>query len=428
MTVAGQIDIAGPVGKLLHRRPLKNSTVMQSFGIDPVSGDIFVLQVMEGGLTLSGESGPVSGADRLANGDMCVTRLNRSGAIVGYMYLRGFGHGVNLGVENRSGVIRLWTETASVANSSNEGFGTAITNFEFQTGTVLDYGSSLHTTPYTPVTGARGVTPTIDRSANELIVRFSTGGTMYYERYDLAQAAAGVFTPLQRLAQPTGLGVFQGYASHSGVLYLLDGEHYDSTVSPPSTPYNPPPGNTYITAVEWATGNVLARQFITAAPGLQWREPEGMTVEVVDDVPYLHFGFACEDPGPRTCTIVSLSGAAEVDGVKVLTDWQTIPLASGVSVDQNAPKGRLISVSGVTTLQLSGGVKGTFNADAVIGTLPDTLSPSMETRCNVPRNNSGGYCVARAEAGTDRQLRLYGGTSTNAITWAQLDNFSAVWR
>ncbi|MEU6985710.1 hypothetical protein ABZ946_20120 [Streptomyces sp. NPDC046324] len=26
---AGRIDIAGPVGKLLHRRPLKNSTVMQ---------------------------------------------------------------------------------------------------------------------------------------------------------------------------------------------------------------------------------------------------------------------------------------------------------------------------------------------------------------------------------------------------------------
>ncbi|MFC3573168.1 hypothetical protein ACFOZ0_07715 [Streptomyces yaanensis] len=419
MTVAGQIDIAGPVGKLLHRRPLKNSTVMQSFGIDPVSGDIFVLQLMEGGLTLTGESGPVAYDDRNAHGDMCVTRLNRSGAIVGYMYLRGFGHGVNIGVENRSGVVRLWTETASTPNSKNEGFGTAITNFDFRSGTVLDYGSSLHATPYTPATGALFVTPTIDRSANELIVRFTVNSTTYFERYDLAKAATGVFEPLQRIAQPTGLGTFQGYASDSGVLYLLTGDN--ATLSPP-------PGNTYIRAVEWATGNILDQQFITAAPGLEYREPEGMTVEVVGGVPYLHFGFACEDPGPRTCTIVSLSGAAEVDGVKVLTDWQTIPLASGVSVDQNAPKGRLISVSGVTTLQLSGGIKGTFNADAVIGTLPDTLSPSMETRCNVPRNNSGGYCVARAEAGTDRQLRLYGGTSTNAITWAQLDNFSAVWR
>ncbi|MFI1164798.1 hypothetical protein ACH4UM_14545 [Streptomyces sp. NPDC020801] len=272
------------------------------------------------------------------------------------------------------------------------------------------------------------MTPTIDRSANELVVRFSISDGKYYERYDLTQAAAGVFQPLQRLAQPTGLGLFQGYTSDSGVLYLLDGEHYDSTISPPSPPHNPPPGNTYITAVEWATGNVLDRQFITAAPGLEYREPEGMTVEVVGGVSYLHFGFACEDPGPRTCTIVSLSGAPETDGVKVLTDWQTIPLASGVTVDQNAPKGRLISVSGVTTLQLSGGIKGTFDADAVIGTLPDMLSPSMATRCNVPRNNVGGYCVARAEAGTDRQLRLFGGSSTNVITWAQLDNFSAVWR
>ncbi|MER5467842.1 hypothetical protein [Streptomyces sp. NPDC002685] len=421
MTLAGQIDIAGPVGKLLHRRPLKNETVMQSVGVDPVSGDIFTLQLMQGGLTLSGESAPVSYDDRTLHGDLCVTRLNRSGAITGYMYLRGFGHGVNLGVENRSGVIRLWTETASVKNSKNEGFGTAITNFDFRSGTVLDYGSSLHSTPYTPAPGALFVTPTIDRSANQLIVRFTINTNQtYFERYDLTQAAAGVFQPLQRLAQPTGLGTFQGYASHSGVLYLLNGEAYSST--------NPAPGNTYITALEWATGNVLDRQFITAAPGLEWREPEGITVEVVSGVPYLHFGFACEDPGPRTCTIVSFSGAPEVDGVKVLTDWQTIPVASGVTVDQNAPKGRLISVSGVTTLQLSGGIKGSFDADAVIGTLPDTLSPSMATRCNVPRNNVGGYCTARVEAGADRQLRLFGGNSTNVITWAQLDNFNAVWR
>ncbi|WTX74100.1 hypothetical protein OG788_34030 [Streptomyces sp. NBC_00647] len=423
VTLAGQIDIAGPVGRLLHRRPLKNGTVMQSFGIEPVSGDIFVLQVAEGGLTLSGESGPVSGDDRRIHGDMCVTRLNRSGTITGHMYLRGFGHGVSLGVENRGGVIRLWTETKSketLVNNKVDGIGTTVTDFTFQSGTVLDYGSSLHSTPYTPQAGATSVTPAIDRSTNELVIRFAVDGVRYYERYDLAQAAAGVFQARQRLAEPTGvMGTFQAYASHSGVLYLLDGESYDKVA---------PPGNTCITAVEWATGNVLDRQPVTAAPGLEWREPEGMAVEVAGGVAYLHFGFAGDAGGARTCTISSFSGTPEVDGVKVLTDWQTIPLVSGVTVDQNAPKGRLISVSGVTTLQLSGGIKGSFDADAVIGTLPDTLSPSMETRCSVPRNNVGGYCVARVEAGTDRQLRLFGGNSTNVITWAQLDSFSAVWR
>ncbi|MGW2779695.1 phage baseplate protein [Streptomyces populi] len=428
MTLAGQIDITGPVGKLLHRRPLKNETVMQSFDIDPVSGDIFTLQTVQGGLTLSGESAAVSGDDRRANGDLCVTRLNRSGTISGYMYLRGFGHGVSLGVENRSGVIRLWTETNSVADKitkengdiAYEGYGTAVTNFDFRSGTVLDYGSSLHATPYTPQAGAKHTTPAIDRSSNQLIIRFIVGGATYFERYDLAQAAAGVFQPLQRLPQPSGLGTVQAFTSHSGVLYMLDGNAYSAT--------NTAPGNTFLTAVEWATGNQLDRQKTTAAPGLPYREPEGMAVEVVGGVAWLHFGFACEETAPRTCTIVSLSGAPEVDGVKVLTDWRTIPLASGVTADQNAPKGRLISVSGVTTLQLSGGVKGSFDADAVIGTLPDSLSPSMETRCSVPRNNVGGYCVARAEAGTDRQLRLFGGNSGNVITWAQLDNFSAVWR
>ncbi|MFI1100417.1 hypothetical protein [Streptomyces melanogenes] len=420
VTIEGQIDLAGPVGKLLHRRPLKNSTVMQSFSTEPVSGDLFVLQLMQGGLTLSGESGPVDYDTRNAHGDMCLTRLNRSGAITGYMYLRGFGHGVNLGIENRGGVIRLWTETASQPNSKNEGFGTSITNFDFRSGTVLDYGSSLHAKPYRPTPNALFATPTIDRSANELVVRFYDGGT-HVERYDLAKASAGVFEPLQRITLPTDLGVFQGYASHKGVLYLLNGESSTAT-------RNPPPGNTYITAIEWATGNVLDHHFITAAPGLEWREPEGLHVDVRDGVTNLHFGFACEDPGPRTCTIVTLPDTQEVDGVKVITDWQPINLASGVTADQNPPQGRLISIAGTTTLQLSGGVKGTFDGDAVIGTLPDTLSPSVPTRANVARNNNGGYCVARVEAGTDRALRLFGGRDTNAITWAQLDSFSAAWR
>ncbi|MBT2445385.1 Tat pathway signal sequence domain protein [Streptomyces sp. ISL-36] len=422
VSVEGQIDLAGPVGKLLHRRPLKNSTVMQSFGIDPVTGEIFVLQVVQGGLTLSGESAPVSGADRVSHGDLCVTRLSPAGAITGFMYLRGFGHGVSMAVENRAGVSYLWTETASKPNSKDEGYGTAITHFQFRSNTVLDYGSSLHATPYTPAAGATGVTCTIDPTTNRLVVRFNLSG-MKYESYDLAKAAAGVWEPLARIPQPDPNGVFQGYASLGGVLYMLAGQAIAA-----DNPANPFPGNTYLTAVDWATGAVLDQQHVLAAPGLEYREPEGMAVSVRDGVPHLHFGFACEDPGPRTCTILSFSGAPEIDGVKVLTDWQPLTLAAGVTADQNAPKGRLISIAGTTTLQLSGGVKGTFDADDIIATLPDSLTPSMVARANVSRNNSAGFCVARVEADSDRQLRLYGGRTTNVITWAQLDNFSAVWR
>ncbi|WP_137991184.1 hypothetical protein [Streptomyces vilmorinianum] len=419
ISVEGQIDIAGPVGKLLHRRTLKNATVMQSFGIDPVSGDIFVLQIMEGGIQLSGESSAIAWAQRSEQGDLCVTRLSPSGSITGYMYLRGFGHGVNVGVENRAGAIHLWTETASIPNSKNEGFGSKVTSFAFRSGTVLDYGSSLHTLPYSPDPAARFITPTIDRSTNELVLRFSLNGGPHYERYDLAKAAAGVWEPIQRITPALPAGVFQGYASHNGVLYTLQGQALSAVALP---------GDTYITAFEWATGAMLDRQHITAGPGLEHREAEGMTVSVRNGVPHLHFGFATEDPGPRTCTIMSLSAAPEVDGVKVLTDWQPITLAAGVTVDQNAPKGRLISIAGTTTLQLSGGIKGSFDGDAVIGTLPDALTPSMVCRANVPRNSSGGYCVARVEAGNDRQLRLFGGRTTNVITWAQLDSFNAVWR
>ncbi|MFF5973546.1 hypothetical protein ACFY7C_18670 [Streptomyces sp. NPDC012769] len=422
ITIPGQIDIAGPVGKLLHRRRLQNGTVMQSFGIDPVSGDVFVLQVMEGGLRLPDEAAAVDYATRKARGDLCLSRLSRTGTLTGHMYLRGFGHGVNLGVENRGGTIWLWTETASLPNSKNEGYGSAVTSFAYGDGDIVDHGTARHTTPYTPDPAARFVTPTIDHGAGELVIRYTLGGVTSYARYDLARATAGDWQVLGRLtpAVPAAGTDFQGYASHAGVLYTLKGQSLDAV---------PLPGNTYITAFEWATGNQLDHQHITAGPGLVWREAEGMTVSVLDGVPHLHFGFACDDPGPRTCTIMSLSAAPETDGVKVLTDWRPITLAAGVTADQHTPRGRLISLAGTTTLQLSGGVRGTFTADTVIGTLPDSLTPSVVARATVPRDNTaGGASVARVEAGTDRMLRLYGGRSTDPITWAQLDAFSAVWR
>lgn len=416
---AEPIDLAGPVGRLLHRRPLKNNTVMQALSIEPVSGDIYVLQIMEGGLRLPDESASLTWVERKARGDLCLSRLNPAGAITGHMYLRGFGHGVNLGVENRDGVVRVWTETASLPNNKGEGYGSAVTSFAFHSGTVLDHGSSKHTLPYTPDPAARFVTPTIDSGANELILRFTLDGATRFERYDLARATAGDWVPLQRITPdiPSDGLDFQGYASHAGVLYTLKGQPLDKA---------PLPGNTYLTAFDWATGARIAHQHITAAPGLDYREPEGLTVAVRDGVPYLYFGFAC-DPGPRTCTIMSLSGAPEIDGVKALTDWLPLTLATGVTVDTHPPRGRVISLGGTTFLQLSGAMKGTFDKDTVLGTLPDALTPSITARATVPRNNTASVCAARVEAGDDRTLRLYGGRADNAITWVQLDSFSAAW-
>ncbi|MFF7177853.1 hypothetical protein [Streptomyces sp. NPDC008121] len=422
VSIEGRIDLAGPVGKLLHRRPLKNGTVMQSFGVDPVSGDIFVAQLMGGGTRLPDESAPLSYADRNLRGDLCVTRLDPAGAVTGHMYLRGFGHGVALGVENRAGVVRLWTETASEPNGKNEGFGTAVTSFDFRSGTVLDHGSPLHTPPYRPAPGAEFVTCTIDRGAAELVVRFHHDGAGYFERHDLEKARAGVWEPLQRIPHPDQKGWFQGYTSHAGVLYLLSGMPIS-----PDHPDNPPPGNVHLTAVDWATGAILDQRLCVAAPGLPFREPEGMTVVVRDGVPHLCFGFAGELTGPRTCTLMFLSGAPETDGVKVLTDWRPLALAAGVTADRYAPEGRLIALGGTTFLQLRGGVKGAFAADGIIATLPDALTPTLAVRANVPRNNTAGVCVARVEASSDRQLRIYGGRDTHVITWAQLDSFSAVW-
>ncbi|MFF9198169.1 hypothetical protein ACF09L_23440 [Streptomyces sp. NPDC014779] len=422
VTVPGQIDIAGPVGKLLHRRPLHNGTVMQSFGIDPVSGDVFVLQIMDGGIRLPDETAALDYPTRKARGDLCLTRLRPTGALAGHMYLRGFGHGVNLGVENRAGQIWLWTEAASMPNSKNEGYGTAVVSFSYADGDVVDSGTARHTPAHTPDPAARFLTPTIDHGAGELVLRYTLDGATVFARYDLARATAGEWQELGRIvpAVPADGTDFQGYTSHAGVLYTLKGQSLDTA---------PLPGNTHLTAFAWDTGAQLDHQHVTAGPGLVWREAEGMAVSVRDGVAHLHFGFACEDPGPRTCTIMSLSGAPETDGVKVLTDWQPLALAAGVSADQQPPRARLISLAGTTTLQFSGGVRGPFTTDTVLGTLPDALVPSVTARANVPTGDTpAGPAVARVEVGSDRAVRLYGARSTAPIAWAQLDAFQAVWR
>ncbi|MFJ3903850.1 hypothetical protein [Streptomyces sp. NPDC090025] len=423
-TVPGQLDLAGPVGKLLHRRPLHHSTVMQSLAFDPVSGDLFVLQAMDGGVRLADEAAALTYDTRKERGDLCLTRLTPAGTITGHMFLRGFGHGVNLGVEHRDGALHLWTEAVSLPNSKREGYGSAVVGFRYADGDIVDSGTARHTPPWSPDPAARFLTPTVDHGAGELIVRFSLGGATHWERHELARAAAGDWSaPLQRLTPALPAGTFQGYASHAGVLYTLQGDAYGAA--------NPVPGNTWLTAFSWATGARLDRQPLTAAPGLTWREPEGLAVAVRDGVPYLHIGYACEDPGPRTCTVLTLSGAPETDGVKVLTDWQPLALAPGVTADQHPPRARLISLAGQTTLQFGGGVKGTFTADTVIGALPDTLTPSVTARATVPCGapaGTAGPVVARVEVGTDRAVRLYGARAAAPIGWAQLDSFSAAWR
>jgi hypothetical protein len=106
---------------------------------------------------------------------------------------------------------------------------------------------------------------------------------------------------LARLAVVGTTFPFQGYTSFGDFPYLLEGSGYGTSGSVPPT------GNTHITCVDWATGAIVDRQLVTDGADLDYREPEGMAIQVPDvtrpERARLCFGFASGPTGARRANV-----------------------------------------------------------------------------------------------------------------------------
>ncbi|MBB6731554.1 Tat pathway signal sequence domain protein [Cohnella zeiphila] len=306
---AQAFDLTAPAKELISGTDLQNNTVLQSFAFDNVNHYLYTVQLMAGGQQLPGESAPVSGADRALNGDLCLTKLDESGHVISYMYLKGFGHGVQIGVEpgvgqNGEPVSYLWTEVDAAhdhpADGTN-GWGTQIARFPFTDGAVV--------TPNTPwlekyslIQGADRTTVSLDTAHDLLTMRYRLDGLFHFAVFELSKVKSHSHVqPLADVVQPQLSYDFQGFTSYGSTLYLLEGTHSVSTY---------PDGNTYITSVDLNSGEVTDRQLMTAAPDLTYREPEGLAVQLPDpnhpEAPRLAFGFASGDTGGRQANIYYL--------------------------------------------------------------------------------------------------------------------------
>ena len=218
-----RFDLTQPSYELFRHRRLFEQTVMQSFAFDNVNRRLFVAQLMNG-----------SSSD--AKGDLCVTELDFAVNQLGHMFLTGFGHGVSIGVEPVGSSSYLWTEVDSV-----HARGTRLARFRYTNGTTLD-----HTPPrldkHLPIAGIDTVTCATDPINERLVMRYRTGGNFRYAVYTIADIRDGRYhRKLADIAQPAGLGTFQGYAAYGEYLYMLDGDAYSST--------NPRPGNAHVSSV-----------------------------------------------------------------------------------------------------------------------------------------------------------------------------------
>jgi hypothetical protein len=272
-----RFDLTQPSHDLFRDKPLFQQTVMQSFTFDNVNRRLFVAQLM-------------NGSSSNAAGDLCINQLDFAGNQLGHMFLTGFGHGVSIGAEPVGSSTYLWTEVDSVNTR-----GTRLARFRYANGTTLDHASST-LEKHLPITGIDTVTCATDPVNERLVMRYRTGGTFRYAVYRIADIRAGVYDrKLADIAQPAGLGTFQGYAVYGQYLYMLDGDPYSGT--------NPPPGNAHVSSVS-LNGGPLTRVPTNAGGSLTHREPEGMAVyRTVAGETRLFLGFASGPAGARRANV-----------------------------------------------------------------------------------------------------------------------------
>ncbi|MFF7259328.1 Tat pathway signal sequence domain protein [Streptomyces sp. NPDC008159] len=291
-----RFDLADSSTEWFREIWLQDVRILQSFSFDNTNKHLYTAQLVQAGRHLPGEARTYTGTERETNGDLCITRLDWQGYIIGRMYLKGFGHGVSIAAEPSGNSAYLWTETAAVPDGNNVGYGTKIARFKFTNGAVLTPNSHLVTT-YDPVPGSDHNTVAVDPVNSRLAVRHRLSGTWKINLYDLATFRSGTFTPLATITQPSVLtGVtFQGYTTFGQYLYTLDGTAYtyDSAGNRTSD------SNTYLTSVDWNTGTVVQRSLSKAGESLFYREPEGLAIQIPDTsnpaAARLHIGLGSEE-------------------------------------------------------------------------------------------------------------------------------------
>lgn len=283
LSVASRLSASSaPATMVLHGAKLHDTTIMQGFAYDTKHNVWIASQLTQAG------RGGLSGTDHARQGNITLTRLSPGGRELGYMFLRGFGHGVSIGVEPIGTKTYIWTEALAGSN----GYGTAIARFEWRNGATY---TAKDVTVYKMNNLQKHQTPAVDAANNLLVVRYTSEiyGKFRWAYYKLSDVKARNYTAQRRITRaPYPDAGVQGWTPNgTGGVIEWAGSAYG--------PDNPRPGNATLRQVD-ASGKVIKQTLVTAAPDLEHREPEGAT-SIGSNV---CVGFASGPAGQRVANIV----------------------------------------------------------------------------------------------------------------------------
>ncbi|MFJ3665902.1 Teichoic acid biosynthesis protein C (Precursor) [Streptomyces sp. NPDC090106] len=271
-----RVDLAVAAVRRVAQKRLHEVTVLQSFAFDETHERLYALQVRRGG----GEEG-----------HLCLNQLTLTGELLGHMHLRGFGHGVSMGVQNAAdGTVWIWTEA-----DAHGGYGQGVTRFRFADGATR---TGADVALRKPIPGSLNNQPSVCMASSRIAVRYRLKGVPRYRVWDLdAFVARSYGDPLADIAQPAAHPdpkiPFQGYALHGDHIYQLAGTAYDSTANPAAKG-----GNAHVSCVDVTTGELLQRTRTEAGRRLAFREPEGVAVRHRAGQG-VYLGFASGEAGAR---------------------------------------------------------------------------------------------------------------------------------
>ena len=311
---------------------LDDVTVLQSFDIDPLTGDMYFSQMMP--TARNNNYNSLHGLPSNHDG-IVITRIpctSKDGYKYTYstnvesMEIGYGGHGTNIcTVRDKNGELWIWGGGNASVNDNNDKSATTA-RFKFQKGTDLNLNVSSDTEKIKIFNelGAGNEYPAADETSRLLCIYTTTTDVHTYSIYDLDDALEGKKTLLKKVSLNVGDNARPGIPNDNGYAtwyiqgFDINGDHlyiYEGTPKGEEGNINATDPTIVITCYNWRTNTYVYRAMVydDRLNSFPYGEPEGIVIRPDE------YGHACL----YFAVVNGDAGARKVNVYKHIIDYHT---------------------------------------------------------------------------------------------------------